>query len=137
MRATFSLVLIAGGMLLATVPIIAHHAFAAEFSADKPVTLKGVVTKMEWVNPHSWVYVDVKRPDGTVEHWEVELGAPNALLRRGFGKDSLPPGKEITVQGFQAKNGLTMANGRDVTLPDGRRLFAGSSGTGAPGEPKK
>jgi len=120
------------GVVVTAVPAVAHHAFAAEFDADKPVTLTGVVTKMEWINPHAWIHIDVKKPDGTVESWMIEGGAPNALLRRGFTKDSLPPGTQILVEGYQSKDGAQRANGRDITLPDGRKLFLGSSGTGAP-----
>ena len=118
--------------VLATVPVVAHHAFSAEFDAKGPVKLRGTVTKMEWINPHSWIHIDVKDAKGKVESWMVEGGAPNALLRRGFTKDSLPVGTEILVEGYQAKDGSTRANGRDITLPDGKKLFVGSSGTGAP-----
>ena len=118
----------------AAVPVIAHHSFAAEFDAKKPVKLQGTVTKMEWINPHSWIHIDVKTPDGKVEQWMIEGGAPNALLRRGWNKNSLLPGTEILVEGFQAKDGALRANGRDITFPDGRKLFMGSSGTGAPGD---
>ena len=116
------------------VPVIAHHSFAAEFDAKKPVKLKGTVTKMEWINPHSWIHIDVKTPDGKVEQWMVEGGAPNALLRRGWNKNSLLPGTEIQVEGFQAKDGALRANGRDITFTDGKKLFVGSSGIGAPDE---
>jgi len=118
----------------AAVPVMAHHSFAAEFDAKKPVKLRGTVTKMEWINPHSWIHIDVKTPDGKVEQWMVEGGAPNALLRRGWNKNSLLPGTEILVEGFQAKDGALRANGRDITFPDGKKLFVGSSGTGAPDE---
>ena len=121
-------------MTAAAVPVIAHHSFAAEFDAKKPVKLRGTVTKMEWINPHSWIHIDVKTPDGKVEKWMVEGGAPNALLRRGWTKNSLPEGTEILVEGFQAKDGANRANGRDITFPDGKKLFVGSSGTGAPDE---
>jgi hypothetical protein len=121
----------------AVVPVIAHHSFAAEFDAKKPVKLRGTVTKMEWINPHSWIHIDVKTPDGKVEQWMVEGGAPNALLRRGWNKNSLLPGTEILVEGFQAKDGAMRANGRDITFPDGKKLFVGSSGTGAPDERKE
>ena len=121
----------------AAVPVIAHHSFAAEFDAKKPVKLRGTVTKMEWINPHSWVHIDVKTPDGKVEQWMVEGGAPNALLRRGWNKNSLLPGTEILVEGFQAKDGALRANGRDITFPDGKKLFVGSSGIGAPDERKE
>ena len=118
----------------AAVPVIAHHSFAAEFDAKKPVKLRGTVTKMEWINPHSWIHIDVKAADGKVEKWMVEGGAPNALLRRGWNKNSLLPGTEILVEGFQAKDGSMRANGRDITFPDGKKLFVGSSGIGAPDE---
>ena len=125
---------IAGAALLvaAAAPVMAHHSFAAEFDAKKPVKMKGVVVKMEWINPHSWIHIDVRRDDGKIERWMVEGGAPNALLRRGWNKQSLPEGTEIVVEGFQAKDGSNRANGRDITFPDGKKLFVGSSGTGAP-----
>ena len=118
--------------LLTSGPAWTHHAFSAEFDAKKPVKLRGVVTKMEWVNPHSWIHLDVKGTDGKTESWMVEAGPPGALVRRGWSKTSIPPGIEILVEGYQAKDGTHKANGRDVTLPDGKRLFVGSSGTGAP-----
>lgn len=113
-------------------PLRAHHSFAAEFDAKQPVKLQGVVTRMEWINPHAWIHLDVKNPDGTVTKWMIEGGTPNTLVRRGFTKQSLKEGTEITVEGFRAKNGANRANGRDLVLPDGKRLFMGSSGTGAP-----
>jgi hypothetical protein len=112
----------------------AHHAFAAEFDAGKPVNFKGTITKMEWVNPHSWLHVAVQQPDGTIINWSIEAGTPNVLFRRGFTKDTLKPGTDVVVDGYQAKDGSYRANGRDLTLPDGRQLFLGSSGTGAPYE---
>src|ERR1700704_5635516 len=112
----------------------AHHAFAAEFDANKPVNFKGTITKMEWVNPHTWLHVDVKLPDGTVVNWAIEAGTPNVLFRRGFTKDTLVPGPEVVIDGYQSKDGSARANGRNLTLPDGRQLFLGSSGTGAPYE---
>jgi hypothetical protein len=110
----------------------AHHAFAAEFDATRPIKLKGTVVKMEWINPHTGLHIDVKRPDGKTERWMIEGGPPNALYRRGFNKDSLPVGSEILVEGFRAKDGSMRGNGREITFSDGRRLFVGSSGTGAP-----
>ena len=124
--------LAAAAVITAAVPAVAHHSFAAEFDAKKPVKLQGTVTKMEWINPHAWIYLDVKNTDGSVTNWMVEAGAPNALLRRGWTKASLLPGTEILVEGYQAKDGANRANGRDLILKDGRRLFMGSSGTGAP-----
>ena len=124
------LVASAGGLLLATAAAQAHHAFSAEFDAARPVELRGVVTRMEWINPHSWITIDVTTEDGAVETWEVEAGAPNAMFRRGFTRDSLPVGTEIVVRGYQARDGGQRANGRDLTLPDGQRLFLGSSRPG-------
>jgi len=123
-------------MILAGAPAWAHHAFAAEFDAKKPVKLRGTVTKMEWINPHAWIHVDVKKADGTVDEWMVEAGTPNTLLRRGFTRDSLKPGTEIIVDGYQSKDGSLRANGRDVTLPDGKTLFLGSSAPDAQDDKK-
>jgi hypothetical protein len=128
----FGAILVGIGLLRLTVPVVAHHAFSAEFDASKPIKLEGVVTKMEWINPHSWIHLDVKRKDGKTESWMVEGGAPNALLRRGFSRESLPVGTRIIVDGYQAKDGARRANGRDLTFADGKKLFMGSSGTGAP-----
>ena len=134
MRVRLLMIVAAVGIVLGAVPVLAHHAFSAEFDGNRPVTLRGTVVKMEWINPHSWITIDVKGKDGTVVSWMVEAGAPNAMFRRGFRKDSLPVGTEILIEGFQAKSGKNMANGRDLTFPDGRKLFMGSSGTGAPDE---
>jgi hypothetical protein len=122
--------------LLGGAVALAHHAFAAEFDANKPVNLRGPVTRVEWINPHAWIHIDSKNADGTTTAWMVEGGTPNTLLRRGITKDSLQIGTEIVVRGYQSKDALCKpkcrANGRDVTFPDGRKLFMGSSGTGAP-----
>src|SRR6516225_9537729 len=106
------------GLAAGTMPLAAHHAFAAEFDAKKPIKIRGTVSKMEWINPHAWIHVDVMKPDGSVEEWMIEAGTPNTLLRRGFTRESLQPGTEIVVDGFQAKDGARRANGRNVTLPD-------------------
>lgn len=131
MRTTMLSVVVGVGLLLGGVTLSAHHAFSSEFDANRPVKFKGTVSKMMWINPHAWIYVDVKNADGTVEEWMVEAGTPNTLLRRGFTKASLQPGTEIMVDGYQSKDGSKRANGRDLTLPDGRTLFLGSQEPGA------
>jgi len=126
-------------LLLAAVPAWAHHAFAAEFDAKKPVKLQGKVVKVEWINPHAWIHIDAKNTDGTNTEWMVEAGTPNTLFRRGLTKDSLPVGTEIVVDGYQAKDGSLRCNGRDLTFPDGRKLFLGNQGSseGSPDADKK
>jgi hypothetical protein len=124
-------------LLIAALPAIAHHAFGGEFDANRPVLLKGRLVKVEWVNPHSWIHVEVIKPNGEKEIWMVEGGSPNSLLRRGVTRDSLKVGTEVVVDGYQARDHtLLRANGRNVTLTDGTKLFLGSSGTGAPDDPK-
>src|SRR6059058_5245691 len=132
MKFKLSLIALTASFLFAAAaPAFAHHAFAAEFDAKKPVKLRGTVTKMEWINPRTWIYLYVKKPDGKIEEWMVEAGTPNTLLRRGFTKETLKSGTQITVDGYQSKDGSLRANGRDLTLPNGQTLFLGSSGTGA------
>ena len=134
MRArTVASIAVAGGLVAAAgAQVVAHHAFAAEFDANAPIELTGTVVRMEWVNPHTWIHIDVAKPDGSAERWMIEGGPPTSLLRRGFTKRSLLAGTEVFVEGFQAKDGSNKANGRDVTFADGSKLFLGSSGTGAP-----
>jgi hypothetical protein len=128
MRIKLAIVFVVAAMLLAVTPMWAHHAFAAEFDAAKPVKLTGAVTKVELINPHAWIHIDVKGEDGKLTTWMVEGGSPNALLRRGFTRTTLPKGTVIMVEGYQAKDGTAKANGRDITFPDGKKLFVGSSG---------
>ena len=135
MRTVLSMAVV-GGLLLpgGAAQVLAHHSFTAEFDINRPIQLTGTITKVEWVNPHAWIHVDVKKPDGTIENWAVETGTPNTLLRRGLTKKDLPAGTEIKVSGYQSRDGSAKANGVNVTLPDGRALQIGSLGAGAPSE---
>ena len=136
MRTRLIVAVVGIGFLSAAVPVVAHHAFAAEFDANKPIKLQGTVTKMEWINPHAWLHLDVKGPDGKVTEWMIEGGTPNTLLRRGITRDSIKIGTVVLVDGYQAKDGSNRGNGRDLTLENGQKLFMGSSGTGAPKDGK-
>jgi hypothetical protein len=127
-------VLIGIAAVLTARPMVAHHAFAAEFDKDRPIKLEGKVIKMQWINPHPWIHIEVMGEDGKAAVWMIEASAPNNLLRRGFTRDSLPPGTVITVEGYQALDGAQRANGTALTFADGRHLFIGSVGTGAPVE---
>jgi len=135
MRAKLSLVAVA--VLAVPLTVLAHHSFAAEFDANKPLVLKGTITRVDLVNPHAWLYMNVTDADGKVVNWAIEMGAPNALIRRGITKNTVPIGAELTVEGFAAKDGSATANGRTLRMADGCALFAGSSNTGAPGEPRQ
>ena len=134
MRAKLPLVAVV--FLIAPLSVLAHHSFAAEFDANKPLVLKGTITKVDLVNPHAWLYMDIPDSNGKVVNWAIEMGAPNALIRRGITRNTVPVGAELTVEGFAAKDGSSTANGRTLKLADGRALFAGSSNTGAPGDPR-
>jgi hypothetical protein len=136
MRTRLSVLASLLGLFLLALPAFAHHAFQAEFDQNRPVHLKGKVTKMEWINPHAWIHVDVTNPDGTVTNWMVECGSPNIMLRRGFTKDSLEFGTDLSIEGYQAKNGSYRANGSRVTFQDGRRLFVGGSNPDIPDDKK-
>lgn len=139
MKTRLALAVAIGSAILASTaaPVWAHHAFAAEFDAKRPVHLNGTVTRMEWINPHAWLHINVKDDTGNVTEWMIEAGTPNTLFRGGFTRDSLKEGTRVVVDGYQAKDGSNRANGRDVTLENGQKLFFGSSGTGAPGEDEK
>jgi len=135
-RAVLAFFVLTGAVMASGVPARAHHAFAAEFDATKPVKVQGVIVRLEWTNPHSWIFVDVKGSNGQIQHWAFEGGGPGALIRRGFTKDYLKPGTAVVVEGFLAKGVPYRANARSITYPDGRTLFVGSSGTGAPKDGK-
>lgn len=127
-------IILAAAFLGTTAPVRAHHSFSAEFDGNGPVKLRGTVTKMEWINPHAWIHLDVKDEEGKVTNWMVECGAPNVLFRRGLTKNSVTAGMEIIVEGYRAKDGSSKANGKDVTFPDGTKLFLGTSGSGVPAD---
>ena len=137
MQKKLALVTMLAALLAAAAPIWAHHAFAQEFDEKRPITLKGTVTKWELINPHSWIHLDVKNPDGSVTNWMIEGGSPNNLFRLGFTKDSLPAGTEIVVEGYQAKDGANRAVGKNLTFTDGKRLFLGGSAPGSHGESER
>jgi hypothetical protein len=137
MRTKLVIAVASAGLFLAAAPAGAHHAFAAEFDANRPIKLRGTVTKLDWINPHSWIHIDVKAADGRLVNWMIEGGSPNALLRLGFTKDALPVGSEILVDGFQAKDGSNRGVGKSVSFADGRKLFLGGSAPGANGDPEK
>jgi hypothetical protein len=132
MKTPIGFTLAAAGALLAALPLFAHHAFTAEFDVNKPVHLQGTVVKIEMVNPHTWFHVAVKNPDGTTTEWAIEGGSPNALIRHGFHKSDIPVGTQVIFEGYQAKDGSHRANGRDITFPDGKKIFLGSSGPEGP-----
>jgi len=134
MRPTILTVLASTFALLAAPAVSAHHAFAAEFDANSPIELRGTIAKVEMINPHSWIHLDVPKPDGTVERWMIEGGPPNALFRRGFTSASLPVGAEVVVEGFRARDKSLRANGRNILMTDGSRPFVGSFSTVTPGD---
>ena len=136
MRRKLAVLLLSAGLLLTATPAFPHHSFAAEFDSARPVTLKGTITKLDFVNPHSWLYINVTE-DGKVVNWAIEMGSPNGLIRRGVNKNSVQIGTEVTVQGYRAKDGTPTVNGTTIRLPDGKQLFAGSSAPGAPGGEKE
>ena len=139
MRKTYTALLLGALAIgLVAAPLVAHHAFGAEFDKDAPIRLEGKIVKLEWVNPHSWIHIEVENDDGSTEVWMIEGGTPNVLLRRGLNRDCLTPGTVLIVDGYQAKDhSLMRANGRDVTFTDGTKMFMGSSGTGAPGDAER
>jgi hypothetical protein len=131
---TLVLLLTGVAVFLGAASVSAHHAFSAEFDANRPMKLEGTVERTEWINPHSWIHIEVTDDDGQVSSWAIECGAPNSLMRRGLNKNSIPVGTDLVIEGFGAKDGSNTANARDITLPDGSVFFVGSSGTGAPYE---
>ena len=135
MRAKLAILVFCAVLTWSGVPGLAHHSFAAEYDGNKPIKLTGTLTKMLWSNPHAWVYMDVKANDGKVVSWKFETGGANALYRRGWKKTDLPVGEMVTIEGFLARDGSRHVNATNIKLPDGRQLFAGSSGTGSPGKP--
>ena len=137
MRSKIALLCASASLFLSVVSAWAYHSVSAEFDLKKPIHLRGTVTEVEWVNPHAWIHIDVKAADGQVNNWMIEAGTPNVLFRRGLNKNSVAVGSEIVVEGFQAKDSSFKGSGRDITLPDGRKLFIGSDGAGAPDEGKK
>ncbi|PWU01700.1 MAG: hypothetical protein C5B51_22330 [Terriglobia bacterium] len=132
MRATLTVFVAGFGLLISAAPALAHHSFAAEFDSSKPVTLKGAVTKVDWMNPHIWIYLDVKDESGKTVNWQCEGGPPNTLTRNGWTRNSLKTGDAITIEGFKAKDATNTCNSRSVTLADGKKVFAGSNDDGAP-----
>ena len=136
MKTTLSLSF-AALLLVAAAPLFAHHSFAAEFDDTKPVDLKGTITKVEWLNPHVWLYLDVKDESGAVSHWQCEGGAPNGLTRQGWSKSTLKPGDEIAIEGYRAKDATNTCNSRSVKLPDGRKVFVGNAEDGGPNARKQ
>ncbi len=139
MRAKLSILAAGFGLLISATPVLAHHSFAAEFDDKQPVTLKGTVTKIDWMNPHIWIYIATKDESGKTVQWQCEGGPPNTLTRNGWTKNALKEGDQVTIQGFKAKDATNTCNGRAVTLPDGRKVFAGSTEDGGPnkGAPKE
>lgn len=127
MRSMTAILVMSGGLAIGAAPARAHHSFAAEFDADAPIRLEGTVTEVEFMNPHSWIHIDVEQEDGTVESWAIEGGTPNTLFRKGINDNTLPPGTDIIVDGYEARDGTNKASGRDITFPDGRKLFLDGS----------